>query len=83
MKVCLNGTLDTLRGSAWPPSARAVKRSVKSENERDLCFQLLIIFLNKRGGAQWKDCLRKKEEGAGNGRSVCSKSAGLHAACIG
>ena len=25
------------------------------------------------------DCLRKEEEGAGNGRSVCSESAGLHA----
>ena len=44
MKVCLNDTLDTLRGGAWPSSARAVRCSVKSENEQDLCLQLLISF---------------------------------------
>ncbi len=38
MKVYLNGILDALRGGAWPPSARAVRCSVKSENEQDLCF---------------------------------------------
>ena len=36
MKVLLNGVLDTQRGGAWSSSARAVRCSVKSENERDL-----------------------------------------------
>ena len=27
--------LDKLRGGAWPPSARTVRRPVKSGNERD------------------------------------------------
>ncbi len=45
MKVSLNGLLDTLRGVAWPPSVRAARCSVKSENEQDLRFQLLSIFL--------------------------------------
>ncbi len=44
MKVNLNGLLDALRDGAWPPSARAVRCSVKSDNERDLRFQLLTIF---------------------------------------
>ena len=44
MKVLLNGVLDKLRDGAWPSSARVVRCSVKSENERDLCFQLLFIF---------------------------------------
>jgi len=38
MKVDLNGLLDALRDGAWPASARVVKCSVKSENERDLRF---------------------------------------------
>ncbi len=41
MKVSLKGLLDEPRGSAWPPSARAVRCPVKSGNERDLCLQLL------------------------------------------
>jgi len=41
MKVSLKGLLDEPRGSAWPPSARAVRCPVKSGNERDLYLQLL------------------------------------------
>ncbi len=33
------------RGSAWPPSARAVRCPVKSGNERDLYLQLLATHL--------------------------------------
>ncbi len=44
MKVSLNGLLDALRDGAWPPSARAVRCSVKSENERDLCLLLQLFF---------------------------------------
>ena len=41
MKVSLKGLPDEPRGSAWPPSARAVRCPVKSGNERDLHPQLL------------------------------------------
>jgi hypothetical protein len=41
MKVSLKGLPDEPRGSAWPPSARAVRCPVKSGNERDLYLQLL------------------------------------------
>ena len=44
MKVSLKGLLDKPRGSAWPPSARAVRCPVKSGNERDLYLQLLATF---------------------------------------
>ncbi len=44
MKVRLKTLLDKPRGSAWPPSARAVKCPVKSGNERDLYLQLLTTF---------------------------------------
>ncbi len=77
MKVSLKGLLDEPRGSAWPPSARAVRCPVKSGNERDLYPQLLTTHFENR--AHCGDCLGNKEEGAGNGRSVCSKSSGLHA----
>ena len=76
MKVSLKGLPDEPRGSAWPPSARAVRCPAKSGNERDLCPQLLTRHVDR---AHCGDCLRKKEEGAGNGRSVCSESSGLHA----
>ena len=44
MKVSLKGLPDEPRGSAWPPSARAVRCPVKSGNERDLYPQLLTTF---------------------------------------
>ncbi len=44
MKVSLKGLLDEPRGSAWPPSARAVRCPVKSGNERDLRLQLLAAL---------------------------------------
>ncbi len=77
MKVGLKTLLDEPRGSAWPPSARAVKCPVKSGNERDLHLQLLAGSLSD--SAHCKDCLGNKEEGVGYGRSVCSESSGLHA----
>ena len=40
MKVRLTVLLDSLRGGAWPPSVRAVRCSVKSDNEQDLRLQL-------------------------------------------
>ncbi len=77
MKVSLKGLPDEPRGSAWPASARAVGCPVKSGNERDLYPQLLTTHLENR--AHCGDCLGNKEEGAGNARSVCSESSGLHA----
>jgi hypothetical protein len=41
MKVSLKSLPDEPRGVAWPSSARAVRCSVKSDNERDPCLQLL------------------------------------------
>ena len=77
MKVSLKSLLNEPRGSAWPPSARAVRCPVKSGNERDLYLQLLTTHFGNR--AHCRDCLGNKEEGAGYGRSVCSESSGLHA----
>ncbi len=77
MKISLKGLSDEPRGSAWPPSARAVRCPVKSGNERDLYPQMLTTHFENR--AHCGDCLGNKEEGAGNGRSVCSESSGLHA----
>ncbi len=77
MKDSLKGFLDEPRGSAWPPPARAVRCPVKSGNERDLYSQLLTTLIENR--AHCGDCLGNKEEGAGNDRSVCPESSGLHA----
>ena len=78
MKVRLMVLPNEPRGSAWPSSARAVRCPVKSGNERDLHLQLLTRpAMEDR--AHCRDCLRNKEEGADNGRSVCSESSGLHA----
>ena len=78
MKIMLKTLSDEPRGSAWPSSARAVRCPVKSGNERDLCTQLLTgTAMFDR--AHCLDCSRNGEEGAGNGRSVCSESSGLHA----
>ncbi len=77
MKVSLKVLPDKPRGGAWPSSARAVRCPVKSGNERDLYSQLPATeFLD---WAHCGDCLGNKEEGAGNGRSVCPESSGLHA----
>ncbi len=66
------------RGSAWPSSARTVRRTVKSVNERDPYhyLQLPRILGRHYNGTACDEC----EEGAGNDRSVCSESPGLHAA---
>ena len=50
----------------------------KSGNEQDLHLQLLTRpAMDDR--AHCGDCSRNGEEGADNGRSVCSESSGLHA----
>ncbi len=66
------------RGSAWPSSARTVRRTVRSVNERDPYHYLLTTkrFVVHYSETACDEC----EEGAGNGRSVCSESPGLHAA---
>ena len=77
MKVRLKTVPNEPRGSAWPPSARAVRCPVKSGNERDLRTQLPTGEFPDR--APCVDCLGNKEEGVGYGRSVCPESHGLHA----
>ncbi len=78
MKARLKVLPDKPRGSAWPSSARTVKRTVKSVNERDPCPYLRssrILGEHYKGTAS-----DEEEEGAVDGRSVCSESPGLHAA---
>ncbi len=77
MKARLMTLLDCSRGGAWPPSVRTVRRSVKSDNERDPYHYLQTfppgnVHNNGTAGA-------KPEEGRGNGRSVCPESSGQHA----
>ncbi len=81
MTARLMALLDALRGSAWPSSARTVRRTVKSVNERDPCPYLL----NTPPGVEHYTGTAgdESEEGAVDGRSVCSESPGLHAAYIG
>ncbi len=78
MKARLKVLLGEPRGSAWPSSARTVRRTVKSVNERDPCPYLLA---SRRLEVHYKGTAGdESEEGAGDGRSVCSESPGLHAA---
>ncbi len=77
MKASLMSLPDFQRGGAWPPSVRTVRRSVKSDNERDPHSYLPLIspgvkHYKRTAGA-------KSEEGGGNGRSVCPESSGRHA----
>ena len=77
MKAKLMTLPDFPRGGAWPPSVRTVRRSVKSDNERDPHLYLLakspdLVHYRETAGS-------KSEEGEGNGRSVCSECYGLHA----
>ncbi len=78
MKVRLKVLPEEPRGSAWPSSARTVRRTVKSVNERDPYPYLppdsseSEHYMGTAGD--------ESEEGAGDGRSVCSESPGLHAA---
>ncbi len=78
MKARLKVLPEEPRGSAWPSSARTVRRTVKSVNERDPYPYLLSTSTeveHYKGTAG-----DESEEGAGDGRSVCSESPGLHAA---
>ena len=77
MKAKLMTLPDFPRGGAWPPSVRTVRRSVKSDNERDLRHYLL--FFSPEREHYGDTAIVKMEEGGGNGRSVCPESPGLHA----
>ncbi len=66
MKTSVMNLSDFQRGGAWPSSVRTVKRSVKSDNERD------PAHYRETAGV-------KPEEGEGNDRSVCPECPGLHA----
>ena len=77
MKAKLMTLPDFPRGGAWPPSVRTVRRSVKSDNERDPSHHLLGLSPER---LYYGDtAVVKAEEGKGNGRSVCPESPGLHA----
>ena len=80
MKVTLKTLPDKLRGGAWPSPARAVRRPVKSGNERDPYFQLLPLP-ERMAGLIEGTATAKVEEGGGHGRSVCPETLGPHAGC--
>ena len=68
MKAKLMTLPDFPRGGAWPPSVRTVRRSVKSDNERDPHPYLLP--LSQDLGHYRETAVDKADEGEGNGRSV-------------
>ncbi len=77
MKISVMSLSDFQRGGAWPSSVRTVKRSVKSDNERDPHPYLLRSL--RRSQDYRETAGAKSEEVEGNGRSVCSECYGLHA----
>ena len=77
MKTSVMSLSDFQRGGAWPSSVRTVKRSVKSDNERDPHPYLPRSLRRSRDYRETAGA--KSEEGEGNGRSVCSECTGLHA----
>ena len=74
MKASLKGLPKEPRGSAWPSSARTVRRALKWVNERDLRLYLLLPNGRHYRGTAGDE----PEEGAGDDRSVCSEFPGLH-----
>ena len=77
MKTSVMSLSDFQRGGAWPSSVRTVKRSVKSDNERD---PHLYLLPHSPEWAHYRETAGvKPEEGAGNARSVCPACLGLHA----
>ncbi len=77
MKARLKTLPDSPRGGAWPSSVRTVRRSVKSDNERDPRPQSQFRSRGREhtGGI----AAAKAEEGEVYGRSVCPESSGQHA----
>ena len=68
MKAKLMTLPDFPRGGAWPPSVRTVRRSVKSDNERDPHPYLPAASPDT---AHYREtAVDKADEGEGNGRSV-------------
>ena len=78
MKVRLKILPDKLRGGAWPSPVRAVKCPVKSGNEQDP--RPMLLWYISVCQHSWGTAGDKPEEGAVDGRSVCSEPSGLHAA---
>ena len=77
MKTSETSLSDFQRGSAWPSSVRTVRRSVKSDNERDPHRHLLTLSPERAHYGEIAGV--KPDESGGNGRSVCSECFGLHA----
>ena len=77
MKISVTSLSDYQRGGAWPSSVRTVKRSVKSDNERDPHLYLRPSCPHEAHHRETAGV--KPEEGAGNDRSVCPECLGLHA----
>ena len=68
MKISVMSLSDFQRGGAWPSSVRTVKRSVKSDNERDPHLYLLPRSPER---AHYRETAGvKPEEGEGNDLSL-------------
>ena len=68
MKAKLMTLPDFPRGGAWPPSVRTVRRSVKSDNERDP--HPYLPAASPDATHYRETAVDKADEGEGNGRSV-------------
>ena len=69
MMVRLKVLPDKPKGGAWPPTARVVRCPPKRGNERDPYSQLRLS--SPEGRHSVRTALDEREEGAGDGRSVC------------
>ena len=74
MKVRVKTLPDGPDGGAWLPSARTVRRAVKSVNERDP-YPMLVPG-SPESGHSWGTARDKWEEGTGDGKSVCPSPLG-------
>ena len=66
---------DWCTGGAWLSSARVVRCSVKSGNERNPCPMLPARY----GGNSWDTAVVNTEEGGDDVKSSCPLCLGLHA----
>ena len=68
MKTSVMNLSDFQRGGAWASSVRTVKRSVKSDNERDP--HPYLPAASPDATHYRETAVDKADEGEGNGRSV-------------
>ena len=72
------GRVQVNTGGAWLSSARVLRCWVKSRNERNPCFVLLLSFHLKRLKETQKTAGDKPEEGEDDVKSACPLRPGRH-----